>query len=91
MKPVKSHIFNGKRYRIYIHDRLYHADNGKCESPCTKRKSIHLRKSLSEEDFLEAAIDEAIHACDWHLDNNVVGIFSADIARFLRRLGYRRL
>lgn len=87
---MKSHTFRGRRYRIDIHNRLHRNLNGQCDAPTTLGKTIHLRKNIPDKEFLETALDEAIHACLWELDNDIVGDCATDIARFLTRLGYRR-
>ena len=85
-KPMNSHTFRGRRYRIKFHNRFDPDAMGLCEHPNSLNKTIHIRPNLSDQDYLETVLDEAIHACLWELDNDIVDQMSTDIARFLVRL-----
>jgi hypothetical protein len=88
-RPVKSHVFRGRRYAI-----KWFAPRGQhiawCDDPKRKGKTILLPTNQPERDTLRATIDEAIHACQWDIDNDAVGEISTDIAAFLWRLGWRK-
>lgn len=47
--------------------------------------TIHDDKTL-----LRVLIDEALHACDERLDNDIVDAYATSISNFLWRCGYRR-
>jgi hypothetical protein len=85
-KKIKQAIFRGKKYRIRWSKR-----DGlvSCEHPATKDKTITMNPDLSGNELIRVAVDEAIHACFWELDNDVVGEASSSIAKFLCDLGVR--
>ena len=84
-----THTFRGKRYRIILNEYLGR-DYGLCDNPNRKEKSIKLNRNLDEKQLLAFAIHEALHACLWDLDEQAIDSSSADIARFLYRLGFRK-
>ena len=90
MNTLRSHIFLGKRYRVQFLPKLRDNNDGETEPPGRKGKTIRLRKGMADDDLLETAIHEAIHACLWTVDEDTVGDMALDIARFLTRLGFRK-
>jgi hypothetical protein len=50
---------------------------------------MHVSPNLKEYDFLSTCLDEAIHACNFSLDNEHVGDMASSIASFLWRIGFR--
>lgn len=89
-RPVKSHVFRGRRLRI-LYGRLPKGTDGVCFDPNQPGKCIILRPSLKDRKELEAAVHESLHACFWDLDcDSAIHPAAADIARFLWRLGYRK-
>lgn len=88
MPQIRQAIFRGKRYRI----KWSKADGlGSCEHPKTKNKTITLNPELKGNELIRVAIDEAIHACFWEYDNDVVGEASSSIAKFLDDLGIKHV
>lgn len=70
-------------------------NDGECDPPTTPNKAIRVRNSLDRRDrqyrLMEVAIHEALHALNWHIDEETVTHGGEDIARLLWNLGYRRL
>ena len=89
-KPIKSHTFRERRYRIKL-QRPSIDELGRCEHPGAKHKAIHLDPDLDGRLAMDTAIHEALHACFWWLSEEVVEKVATDIARFLWRLGYRQV
>ena len=83
---VKSHQFHGRPHKISI---------GEIDGWCDQYKKqlyIHINIDESEDSkrFLETAIHESLHACNWKASEDNVTQTAYDIARFLWRLGYRK-
>lgn len=89
MEPIFVTIL-GKRYRLIFTGRMLKQAHGSCDSPKQKGKEIRIKRGLSEKRTLEVVIHEALHAADWHKDEEWVEGVADDIARILWRLGYRR-
>lgn len=89
-KPVKSHVFRGKRYRVLhlppskIKDAL-----GKCSPPYKTGKTLKFDNTLKDLLQLEIYIHEALHAEYWDLDEEAIADAAYDLAKFLWKLGYR--
>lgn len=66
-------------------------NRGECDAPSIKNKEIRIDRKLSGQEELEVVLHEAWHACDWKADEEFVACASADVARLLWRLGYRRV
>ena len=82
---MKTHTFCGKTYQI---------DIGPCDGLCNCYKlerEIHIFKDLSTRAGFETAIHEALHACLWPASEARTEETAYDIARFLWRLGYRKV
>jgi len=78
----------GKRWtlrRVVLHNNL-----GECDGPHIRNKEIRVDRRLKNQDELEVFVHEAMHAIDWKLDEEHVGKASADLARMLWKLGYRK-
>ena len=100
MIKIKSHIFRGLRYKIkwrpitkaerkkmkYTQTLL-----GTCDGPSSVGKTITIDPTVSGEELLKVAIDEAIHACMWDLDNVAVDEMSSSISSFLWKIGFRNV
>ena len=57
----------------------------------TKNKSILISTGIDDDkELLRVLLDEAIHACDDRIDNDIVDVYARDIANFLWRCGYRK-
>lgn len=81
----------GKRWRLEWVKRFPHRlQCGECDRPNAHDKAIRIKEGMSEQDTLDTVIHEAVHAANWHLDEEYVTRFSTDLARLLTRLGYRR-
>ena len=82
---IKTHTFRKVTYDIEIGQC-----DGSCDAPVTDADPS-MRINLDRQDtlkFLETAIHESLHACDWKAGEVDVTETARDIARFLRRLGY---
>ena len=90
---VKAHDFSGNRYKIVWKKpskELAGGDAwGLCEDNKAPEKTIHIDPNLNEFDFLTTCLDEAIHGCNFALDNEYVAEMSSSIANFLWRTGFR--
>ncbi len=90
---VKYHDFCGKRYKVIWKKPTKSLAGGDawglCDDPDAPEKAIHISPSLNELDFLTTCIDEAIHGCNFSLDNDHVGDMSTSIGEFLWRIGFR--
>lgn len=87
LRKIKSHIFNGGRYKITV--RALRGDYGYCSNPKIKNKIIKISPHQDDRQLLATLIDESIHACFFDLDNYAVDEASDAIANFLWRVGYR--
>ena len=87
MKPIRSHTFRGRKFKIDIG-----AFDGLCESPYDTDPTpvIRIPADLNTQGGLETCIHEGLHACQWAKGEEIVDESARDIARFLRRLGYSR-
>lgn len=79
-------------YRVY-RQYLYKSKqtDGDCDPPDTKNKKLRVYHGLTGCRELEVNIHEAMHACLWDLDEDAVDETSTDLARYLWRLGYRKV
>ncbi len=83
------HRFRGKQYSVKTVPRL--KVDGDCDSPKGTRKEIRLQAGLPPLRDMEVAIHEALHACFWDMDEDVITQSATDLGRFLWRLGYRKI
>jgi len=84
MKPVRTHKFNGREYKIIVTPPL--------DGTCTQYKpemELWIFESLKLRNGLITAIHEGLHACNWTAKEETVDRVSKDIGKFLWRLGYR--
>lgn len=65
-------------------------NDGYCDPPDARNKSIRVHSGLRGERELEILIHEMLHAADWSKDEEWVEEFSKDLARVLWRIGYRK-
>ena len=90
---IKTHDFISRRYKIKWKKpskELAGGDAwGLCEDNTAPEKTIHISPNLGEYDFLTTCLDEAIHACNFSLDNDHVGEMADSVAYFLWRIGFR--
>lgn len=68
---------------------LPHDRRGECDPPTKKGKAIRILDDLKGQERLEILVHEFMHAADWHKDEEWVGKFGKDMARYLWKLGYR--
>lgn len=82
----------GRTWRL-IHPNRIGKENhrGLCDSPNRKHPKIRVKKCLRGEERLEIYLHEMLHAAGWHIDEDFVTNFAADVARELWQLGYRRM
>lgn len=91
MRPIKSHTFLGKKYRIKVlaPSKVCKGEAfGTCDPPKRKGKSIEIASDLPDSEKLRIYIHEAIHSCNFGLSEDFVDQASSDIASFLERIGY---
>ena len=92
-KRVRAHDFVGHRYKIVWKKPSKALAGGEawglCEDNSAPEKTMHINPNLSEYDFLTVCLDEAIHACNFSLDNDHVGEMASSMAYFLWRIGFR--
>jgi hypothetical protein len=81
---VKTATFNGRRYRIIVAEL-----DGNCDTD--DHYWLIIERDLNKKVGLETAIHEALHACSWKTSEEKVESTARDIARFLWRLGYRKV
>ena len=62
---------------------------GLCDDPTSPEKTIHISPHLEEYDFLTTCLDEAIHGCNFSLDNDHVAEIADSIGLFLWKIGFR--
>lgn len=75
---------------VRVPGNLLRGADGDCDPPSAKGKRIRVWDKLNGERELAVTIHEALHAADWHKDEEWVEQVGEDIARLLWRLGYRR-
>lgn len=88
MRPVRSHVFRGKRYAIKW--RKLRGQVGSCDPPTEPAKEIIIDPSQGEFELLDTLVHEALHAVMWDAAEEAVEESATDIARLLWRMGYRR-
>ena len=87
-RPVKTHTFHGRRYKIDIEPDGLH---GECDAYHIgeKDRKIGIYIDPATKKGLITIIHECLHAEDWHASEEAVDRTSAEIGNFLWRLGYR--
>ena len=86
MAKIRTHSFNGKRYRIFAGPV-----DGLCFRSDKKEKDyeLYLLYPLREKNGFITALHEAIHAFDFNMPEEKVDRMSKEIGTFLWRIGYR--
>lgn len=64
---------------------------GMCDSPEAHKKQISVDPDLTGEEELGSILHECSHAAFWDLKEEAIDEATADIARVLWRLGYRKV
>jgi len=84
----------GKRWRWQWWRFGRGENDGDCDPPNVKRKTIRIRDSLRRTErqrrLMEVAIHEILHAAAWPIREDIVTQGAEDIADVLWKLGYRR-
>lgn len=86
MRPVKTHIFNGNKYQVYVGPL-------KGITSVSKNSPLELNvrtDGVSPRKLLEVLVHEALHAMNWDATEERVERTAKDVSRFLWRLDYRR-
>ena len=84
---IKTHKFNGRTHDIDL-SQCY----GYCDSPKQGKPTLYAPlDAYGEFKTLRVLIHESMHACNWAKREDTVDVCSRDIARFLWRLGYRKV
>ena len=86
-KTVRTHKFNGRRYRI---DTLPLID-GFTDTYGLNERHLTITTEPGTKRELETFIHESLHAENWAKTEKVVERVGREIADFLWRLGYRRI
>lgn len=87
-RVVKTHSFNGISYDVEFCGRLY----GITTSPSGKGKpNLVVCEDPNTLSGLETIIHESLHACSFLKSETRVTETARDIARFLWRLGFRKV
>ena len=85
---MKSHTFRGIRYRVAADQKI----DGYAEVPVGREpKTIYVDPTLPPLRHLEIALHEALHAEDPKKPERVVERQGKSLARWLWRMGYRRV
>ena len=84
---VKTATFNGVNYEIDICGPV----DGLCSSPHGSDPIVRICVDMENRKGLETVIHEGLHACFWAKSEEKIGQTAKDIARFLWRLGYRKI
>ena len=85
---MKSHTFAGKRFATDVESTI----GGYCERQgIILEPELYVAANLTGLQHLTVAVHESIHACFDAATEEQVTAAGKDIARFLWRLGYRRV
>lgn len=87
-RKVRTHKFRGRVWRIRPIPRNHPKHVEDIDPPDTKGKLLRIPFSGSVLD-LDAQIHGALHACFWDIEEDAVNAAATDIAKYLRRLGWR--
>ena len=92
-KNIRFQDFCGRRYKIVWKKPTRELAGGDawglCDDPTAPEKTIHISPHLDEYDFLTTCLDEAIHGCNFSLDNDHVAEIADSIGLFLWKIGFR--
>ena len=83
---VKTAKFNGVVYDIEICGPT----DGLCDYPRGGKPTLRILAEPHTKTELETIIHECLHAEDWSKSEEIIDRVSAEIARFLWRLEYKR-
>ena len=85
MRPVKTHTFHGRTYKIRLKDI-----DGDTDTYKLNERFLSVHANLDTRNGLVTLIHEALHAENWANGEEVVDRVSTERGSFLWRLGYRR-
>jgi len=83
-RPVRTHTFHGRKYKIRIID-----EDGDTDTYALNERFLSIYADMATQNGLITAIHESLHAENWAASEEVVERVSSEIGRFLWRLGYR--
>ena len=86
---MKRHLFMGRAYRILPNKRKDIL--GETAPPDERSKFMKIPVSGHDRICLETILHESLHACFFVLDEDAVEKAAESMARFLWRLGWRKL
>lgn len=92
MRPMRSHAFRGKRWRVEFKKLARHY--GKCDHPRASGKTIVMSPEGDIFERIDTALHEGLHAALWDLKEETVTEVAHDLTRFVCRLinsGYIQL
>ena len=82
---IKTHTFNGRKYKIYIE-----AVDGVTDTYKLDDRYLSIFADLKTKRGLITALHEALHAENWAKGEEPIERVSREIGTFLWRLGYRK-
>ncbi len=85
-KPVRTHMFNGRLYKINILSPV----DGITDTYKLDDRHLTIMAEPHSKAELETFIHEALHAENWAATEQVVTRVGREIGNFLWRLNYRR-
>ena len=88
MKDI-SITFHKKRWQV-VFKRLYKC-RGKCDPPNVPKKKIYIDPARNKDELtlLDTVLHEALHACNWHIDEQCITEYATKTATLLYKLGFR--
>lgn len=84
---VKSHLFRGRRFKIFFKSPKNKNHLGTCDDGA---QEIEIRPTISGEEELDCIIHESLHACFPDIHDAAIDGTATSIAKLLTRLGYIR-
>jgi len=83
---VRTHSFNGRRYKVELTGRL----DGVCDQYNLDKRFLMIMAKPHTRNELITILHESLHASNWAATEEVVDRVSMEIGSLLWRLGYRR-
>ena len=83
-RKVKTHTFNGRKYKIVTEMR-----DGDCDTYAMNERFLCVYADMNTRNGLVTLIHESLHAENWAETEAVVDRVSKEIGTLLWRLGYR--
>lgn len=85
---IRSATFRGVRYRVDVDSELH---GFALNQDVPLEKEICVSSHLSPRAYLDCLLHEALHACFVNSPEQEIDRAATDLARFLWRLGYRKV